>query len=327
VPVEPEWYIPIIPIILVNGTSGIGTGFSTSIPCYNPKDIIDNIHRMMNNDKPKSMIPWYNKFKGTITKVTEGEYLSHGTYEVINETTIHISELPIGTWTSPYKEYLEELDEKKDYITGYTSNITDEKVSFTISLKNKLDTDTICQKLKLVSKFSTKNMHLYNSTGRIHKYDTTNDILKEFYDTRLMMYVKRKEYIINKLQYELDVLQYKIKFIEYILDKKIIIERQKKENIIQKLVHYKFPQLDTSFRSKDASYDYLTNMYLFSLTEEKIEELKKKIDNKEEELKTVKSTTEIEMWKRELDELVLKYEEQLKQETPTVKKSKKKVKA
>lgn len=318
-PIEPEWYIPIIPMVLVNGTSGIGTGFSTNIPCHNPTDIIQNIYRIMDGEKFKNMMPWYNKFTGKISKLAEGEYTSMGHYERVDDDTIHITELPIGTWTSPYKEFLEEASEK-DIIMGYKSNITDEKISFTVSFKSgtlkKMDEDgTVYQKMKLVSKFSTKNMHLYNSEGRIQKYGSPKDILNEFYKVRLEMYVKRKEYIIAKLEYELDVLKYKIKFIEYILNKKIIIERQKKENIIQKLVDFKFPKLESGFRSGDPTYDYLTNMYLFSLTEEKIDELKKKIENKEEELGIIRDTTEIHMWRSELDELSNRYNEWIVEQT------------
>lgn len=333
--IEPEWYIPIIPMVLVNGASGIGTGFSTDIPCYNPKDIIDNIYLKMEgtNKKLKTMKPWYNKFTGTINEIGDGKYSCYGKYEDAGDDKIHIIELPVGTWMSPYKEFLEEQEDKKDFITGYTSNITDEKVSFTVTLKKKdTEPDTIYQKLKLVSRFSTNNMHLYNADGRIVKYGSPKDILSEFYDVRLRMYTKRKDYIIAKLEYELDVLTYKIKFIEHILDKKIIIERQKKDAIINKLIEYKFPRLDSSFRSGDASYDYLTNMYLFSLTEEKIEELRNKIRNKEQELATVRATTEIEMWRNELIELVDKYDEwmALQMESTAVPKkgkSKKKVRA
>lgn len=336
-PIEPEWYIPIVPMILINGASGIGTGFSTDIPAYNIKDIVDNIYRMMDGEKQKTMHPWYNKFEGKITKIGDGEYNVFGKYEKVDDDKIHITELPVGTWTTPYKEFLEEQEEKKELIVGYVSNITDEKVSFTVNLKpgtlNKLEgSDSVYQKLRLVSKFSTRNMHLYNAKGTIQKYASPNEIQKEFYEVRMIMYTRRKEYIVGKLEYELDILQYKIKFIEYILDKKIVIERQKKDAIIQKLVTFKFPQFATTFMGEDISYDYLTNMYLFSLTEEKIEELKKKITDKKEELAKVRDTSEMQMWRNDLDELMKRYEEWLMENTKTKevamkKKSKKKVAA
>lgn len=54
--VEPEWYIPIIPLVLVNGAEGIGTGWASKIPNYNIREIVNNIHRMLNGDEPLPMV-------------------------------------------------------------------------------------------------------------------------------------------------------------------------------------------------------------------------------------------------------------------------------
>jgi DNA gyrase/topoisomerase IV subunit B len=317
--VEPEWFIPIIPMVLVNGTSGIGTGFSTEIPCYNPEDLVANLLHMMEGEhspkKPKAMKPWYAGFEGSVTSgASPGEYLVYGKYEHVGDTTgvnkIRITELPVGTWTSNYKEFLEEQSDKGDFITGYVSNITDEKVDFTVQVKDlkKLeDSGNFWTKLKLVSKISTRNMHLYNHSGTIHKYGGTDDILKEFYQVRVDMYQKRKDYIVAKLTHELDLLKYKVKFITYILEDKIVINKQRKEQIIAKIKEFKFPELAPEFGSKNVSYDYLTNMYLFSLTQDRIDELEDKLRKKEEELAKVVATTVFEQWKLELDEFLTQY--------------------
>ena len=151
-------------------------------------------------------------------------------------------------------------------------------------------------------------MHLYNAEGQIKKYDNTSEILDDFYETRLMMYSKRKEYLINKLMRELDILKYKRMFIEYVLEGKIIIYRQKKADIINRLVELKFPKFATS-ENNETTYDYITDMPLFNLTQDKIDELNEKLKNKEEELGKIQSTTEIEQWKYELNELETKYKE------------------
>jgi len=314
-PIEPEYYVPIIPMILVNGASGIGTGFSTDIASYNPEDIIGNIFNLMDGNKVKSMKPWYNKFEGRIVALDGGDYACYGKYEKLDDDKIHISELPVGTWTSPYKEFLEEYssgDKNKDLIASYQSDITDDKVSFTVvfksgELEKMEDKDAVYQKMRLVTKISTGNMHLYNAAGNIQKYASPTEILREFYGVRIEMYAKRKAYIVARLTHELDLLKYKIQFIQYILDKKILIERQKKDDIIKRLEHFKFPRLASSYQGADAGYDYLTNMYLFSLTEEKINELEDKYEKKDEELANVKAVTEEEMWRTELGELLDKY--------------------
>jgi DNA gyrase/topoisomerase IV subunit B len=105
-PIEPEYYVPIIPSILINGCKGIGTGYSTSVPCYNPEDVIKSIRDLMNDIQIEDLIPWYRGFKGYITKSGPLRYLTRGIYKQLDSSTIEITELPIGTWTENYKNFL-----------------------------------------------------------------------------------------------------------------------------------------------------------------------------------------------------------------------------
>ncbi len=337
IPIEPEWFIPVLPMVLVNGTKGIGTGFSTTVAKYNPIDIIGNLIAMINNkvSDVKELKPWYQGFKGTVLSSNKpGSYLIYGRYQVVDETTVRVTELPIGVWTDDYKEFLEKEITKKA-ILSYTTNNTDETVEFTIvfeedKLKKLVSKKELYTKLKLVSRISTNNMWLYDPNGMIKKYHTTQDILNEFYQVRLGMYTKRKNWLIGKLTNELDILKYKMKFIKFVLDGKIVVFKQKKSVIIEKLVELKFPKLVTKKTSSNSnepqsddfednseaesqdnsnkSYEYITSMPLFSLTEEKIDELQEKLDSKQEELATIESTSETDQWKSELEEILEIYE-------------------
>jgi DNA topoisomerase-2 len=321
--IEPDFFVPIIPMVLVNGVDGIGTGYSSQLPNYNPLDIVKNLYAFIEGKTIKDMIPWYRGFKGKINKLSETQYESCGIYTCKDDLTMEITELPIGTWTTPYKEYLETLETgdtkgKKIkipvHIQKFKDNNTDDTVHFTIYFPEEHDTlyelrqaNIINETFKLTEKFSTTNMHLFNSNGKIKKYISPIEIIEEFGKVRLKYYTKRKEYMISQLDQELNLLKYKMMFIEYVLNKKIIIEKQKKEIIINRLEELKFPKL-----SENNSYDYLLNMPLYSLTLEKIDDLKKKLEDKEEELENLKATTEREMWRLELDEFVIKYNEYLK---------------
>lgn len=318
--VEPEWFCPIIPMVLVNGASGIGTGYSTKIPQYNPSDIINNLRLIMNNKSPVPMIPYYKNFKGTIEQVKPNEFIVKGIYNKIGDNKIHITELPVGTWTTPYKKFLEikqkrdEKHKKAPLIDGYVSNCSDDAVDYLIKMDEdkleKLEKNGKLEKtFKLSKSLKLSNMHLFDVDGHISKYNSPVAILLEFYETRLKMYTKRKEYLIGKIGRELDILYYKKEFIEKILDDTIIIKKQKKEKIIEKLVELKFPELARSPNDPNdkKNYEYLIDMALLSLTEEKIEELNKKYDDKKEELEKIKTTTEIEQWLVELDELEKAY--------------------
>ena len=319
--IEPEWYCPIIPMVLVNGAEGIGTGFSTYITQYNPLDLVENIKLLMNNQLPKPLMPYYRNFKGLIEQIKPNEFTIKGCYQKIGQDKIKITELPIGTWITPYKEVLEKKTEKvknhNPLIESYKSNGTDETVDFTIKMDqdvlSKLENNNqIYTKFKLIKSLKLSNMHLYSADGQIKKYDNPNEILMEFYETRLLMYTKRKEYLIGKLLKELDILKWKKLFIEKVLDNTIIIYRQKKNDIINKLIELEFPKLaklsDTeSDTDENTSYDYITDIPLFNLTQEKIDELNERYNNKEQELFKIQSTSEIEQWNYELDEFTDKY--------------------
>jgi len=308
--VEPEWYCPIIPMILVNGSEGIGTGFSTFITQYNPIDIVNNLKLLMEEKDLIEMLPYYKNFNGNVIKIQKNEYMVEGKYEILENSTIKITELPIRTWTTSYKEFIEKKSEKigknLPLIDDYKCNYTDEKIDFTLKLNSNLtekinDKEFIMEKLKLKKSVKVNNMHLYNADGNIKKYNSTNEILKEFYDIRLKMYSKRKEYLLNKLNHELNVLKWKKLFIEKILSNDIIIYKQKKISIINKLEELNFPKLSNN------NYDYITDTPLFNLTEEKIQELTEKLKNKEQELHKIQITSEKEQWIYELNEFIEKY--------------------
>ena len=234
--IEPKTYYPIIPMILVNGTEGIGTGFSTNIPPYNPLDIINNIKRLMKNKSTKPMLPWYNNFKGSIKQNDNVIYIN-GNYDIIDDNTICINELPIGVETTKYKNYLENIEigngNSKEIINGFRDNNTETDINFIVSFPNKklekgISNDTLINKLKLEKTVKLNNMHLFTENNVIKKYNNVDEILIDFYNFRLPLYEKRKQVIISKLEYNLLIIKNKVNFIDNKLNNKIIIDNQKK---------------------------------------------------------------------------------------------------
>jgi len=112
--IEPVFYMPSLPIILINGTTGIGTGWSSSIPQFNPADIISNIRNLMIGKDIEPMNPWYRGFTGSIKKLSDNKWITKGRYKVIDKGTIEITELPIGFWTSDFKELLDSYEKGFD---------------------------------------------------------------------------------------------------------------------------------------------------------------------------------------------------------------------
>jgi len=314
--IEPEFYYPIVPTILINGGDGIGTGWSSEVPKYNVTEIIENIRNILNNKKLKTMKPWYRNFKGTIKKdpVKAEGYEIYGSFKKLNDTTIEINELPIGKWTEKYKCFLDSIidikENKTKLIKSYDNFSSDTKVHFILyfteeKLKKLMEKENVYSELKLITKCKTSNMHLINDYGVVQKYKNVNDIMKSFYESRILKYKERKDYWCGKYKNDLDILKYKRKYIQFNIDKKIKVFGRKKDEVIARIEKLKFPKLATAYPSsdKDKSYDYIIKLYHFDFTREKIDELDKLIKNKEKQLKTLLLTSEKDMWLKELDEL------------------------
>ena len=334
--VEPKYYVPIIPMILVNGMNGIGTGFSTMIPKFNPLDVVENIKRKLNNRPYKVIHPWYNNFKGQIMEIKEDEYISKGCYQIIDDKTIEITELPVGIWTDNYKKFLDSLIydktkkehtncKKPKYILDYENNSSDKDIQFKIRLPSGLiqtlqwsedkyiDGIEKFFKLTVTKGLSKRNMHLYNGEGKIVKYTSISSIMDEFYPIRYQMYIDRKAYQLNELERMINILEMKKRFIEDVINEKIVIYRKKKEEIIKQLYENKYYQLIDKSIIKEISltnkngYDYLIKMSIYLFTEEEIDKLEKEyLDNKERyDILNIKKIEE--MWLEECDEFIKRY--------------------
>ena len=322
--VEPKWYCPILPMVLVNGMIGIGTGFSTTIPQFNPLDCSNNIKRKLNGLPYLSMKPYYRGFKGAIIKQVEKgitKFITKGKY-TIDDDKIIITELPIGKWTHDFKEFIEKVIQMDDsWILDYENHSTDDKVKFIVKVNDEVlfdntykKNDVIEDKFKLTSSKSLSNIHLYNKDGVIRKYDTIYQIIDEHYYTRHSMYQKRKDYLIQHLENEIKLLDAKMMFINYVIDEKIIVYKQPKASIIETLRSFDFPfyesgtiiEYDETVEVKN-EYNYLLNLAVYNFTLEKVQELETEIQKKNEELITLTDTTIKDMWIKELDDFEKEY--------------------
>ena len=397
--IEPVSYCPIIPMILVNGSNGVGYGYSSNIPSYNPIDVINNLMRNIEGKDIKEMIPYYFGFTGTIEKIkltdkqkqslknkNKTHYVSYkmiGTYEIIDEDTVLITEIPVVGKKASIKQYVRFLE--KRLINGNTTvkkekdtkkkkkeaekifvsvkescgnNTINIRVKFANNILQKLNRegeDAIIKALGLSATINTSNMHLYDEFSRLTRYETIDEIYGDFYKYRLKMYKKRKAYLLKKIFNEMNIAKYKVKFIKEIVEETFIISKRKKDSIIKELKEKKYPMLHTDLDAIDPkeledediknenenekneddenkvkddethkklsikSYSYLTDMKLFSLTYEKMEKLKTEYDNKKIEYEYYENITEKDLWKKELKELIIKYNEWIDDRTKTAK--------
>jgi DNA topoisomerase-2 len=321
--VEPVYYAPIIPMILVNGSKGIGTGFSTDIMCYNPLQIIEYVQNKLRYiEDDIDFLPYYEGFKGQITKISDDKFLIRGKYEKVTQDKIRVTELPVGYWTEDFKEHIEywcNPGEDKDknkipaIIKDYEDMSKDTDVDFTITfVKGKLEElenakgDHGCngleKMLKLYTTNSTTNMHLFDANDTLQKYEKVTDIIDSYYDVRLKMYQTRKDNMIESLERELMMLTNKAKYIQENLDGTIDLRKKKKEQVVEMLQTKGYDIIDD-----DEDYKYLVKMPMDSVAEENVERLNKEHGNKAVELETIKSTSINKMWLDELEKLSQEY--------------------
>lgn len=303
---EPVYYVPIIPMALVNGLSGIGSGFSTSVPSYSPLELIENIRRKLRGESYEELSPWYRGFKGSIESV-DMNYRTMGNYS-IDGVSVTIKELPIGTWTSNYKTYLEGLVEKK-LILSYSERCTDVIIDITVFFKDedevyKLEeSGDLTTLLKLTSSLRTTNMHCYSAVNNVKKFVDVSEIQEEHFVTRRQTYHMRKDHLVKVLTHEVHMLEEKARFIKCKLSGEIVIEHVKYDDVMTKLVEMKFPVFGKYFDSPDKSFSYLTSMNMFDVTRERVDKLMEQVSVKKDDLRTLQDTTPDEMWLSELAEL------------------------
>jgi DNA topoisomerase-2 len=356
--IEPEFYIPVIPMVLVNGGIGIGTGYSTNIPQFNPSEIIeickfvckaikladlngdteeglDNIYETIDILDIDDLVPYYLGFNGSIKKTDNNSYISKGVYKWIDNETLEITELPIGTWTEDYKEFLENmitngLNNLKYIENHYTSKNVKFILHFNANVRETLE-DKFEQLFKMSSSknLSINNIHLFNEKGAIQKYDNTTDIIKEWSKTRILKYFERKAYQIKILEKDFLLLSAKIRFIIDVISGNIQIMNKKLADIANRLIELKYPRIntdtnivvagniDTDANDKDDNendapneknkdirdFNYLIKMPISQLTYDRKIILEKEVDELNNNLQNLRNSKIEDIWMYDLTEL------------------------
>ena len=294
--IEPKFYLPILPNILINGSEGMGTGFATKILTYNPNDLKDAVLAILTKQNVKRLIPWFKGFTGKVEALSEKQYQIFGSFKREGATTIHVTELPVGVYLDQYKEHLNKLIES-GFIKDYDSHSTDTKFHFKLTCpKSALQEsdDSLMSKLKLVSKVS-ENLTVWitdNDTNKIKAFKDANELLEYFVSVRLPYYEKRRLALIAQLNHDLEILEEKSKFIEYYLENSIAISKMKKTELYKTLESNGFKNIEV-----------LLSIKIYNLTLEAIETLNKSIKKTLKEIKSLESTNATKMYIDDLTNL------------------------
>lgn len=291
--IEPKFYLPILPNILINGSEGMGTGFATKILTYNPTDLKEAVISVLNKQNVKRLIPWFKGFTGRVEALTEKQYQIFGSFKREGSTTIHVTELPIGVYLDQYKEHLNKLVES-GFIKDYDSYSTDTKFHFKLTCpKSALQEsdESLMSKLKLISKVS-ENLTVWitdNDVNKLKVFKDANELLEYFVNVRLPFYEKRRLALIAQLTSELEILNEKAKFIEYYLENSLTISKMKKTELYKTLEVNGFKNIDV-----------LLSIKIYNLTLEAIESLNKSIRKTTKEIKSLELTNAKNMYLEDL---------------------------
>lgn len=306
--VEYKYFVPILPTILFNGCKGIGTGYSCTIPNFNPLDVAQLVNNWITSkvdnvdfeyDEP---IPWYRGFKGEIKKdkCKSDRYVSYGVLEYIDDDELEISCLPIGYWGKKFHEEMKDMVENKK-IKDVHMHGAGEDLVFTI-YENTDDEKFECNinSLKLTSYLSTSNIVCFDNTGRLKKY-SVKSLIEEFCELRLKYYNLRVEKRLQQLREFLVIHTNKMRFISEVKNEKIEVFGIEKEDVENKLE-------ENNYQKINDSYNYLFELKFYNITKSQIEKLEHKIDELKQEIKYLEETPVTTIWKNEIKEFIDEYE-------------------
>lgn len=298
---EPVHYSPVISTLLVNGSKAIATGYSTSIPKFNPLDVIANVRRRLSGQPPIALKPFYRGFTGDITTDSHGSFITHGVFRAEGET-VTITDLPVGVWSSNYKAFLEGLLEKKE-IVNYSETCTDVDVNFVVTLSEVLPSSGVERFLKLTSSLKMTNLHAFDSRGHIQLYENAGEIEEAHFVSRAETYKKRRAHLVGVLEHETTLLSEKARFMGLRMKGEITIDNTGVEDIMKSIENRGFKRLPATLGSDSATFDYITAIKLFDSTAENLQRLETRLGAKTTELRKMRESTVEQLWLSDLDAL------------------------
>jgi len=297
--IEPHYFLPIIPTVLINGSSGIAVGFASNVLNRDIKDIIDACLRVLDQKKIGSIKPKLSNFTGQYIQDSENKkrWIIRGNFKKVNTSTVKISELPPSMTYEKYEDILDKLVDDK-IIVSYDDNCKDNidyVIKFTRADLENLDDEKLIKILKL-EESSTEIFSTLDESGKLKIFETSEEIIEYFVKFRLTYYDKRKGYLLDKMNQELKILSNRGKFIKAIIDQKLKVNNVAKSEIIKCVEEIKLDLIDNS-------YDYLLRMPIYSLTKEVYDKLKADFIEKKDEIKKMEETEPRDMYVSDLIEL------------------------
>jgi DNA topoisomerase II len=339
--VEPETYLPVMPMLLVNGCVGIGTGFSTDIPPYNPSELSrvlkERLLRRLPSMRMVPLKPWWFGFKGTVSG-EDGTWTTRGVYEMDHvRFTITITELPVGVWTKDYKAFLDELaSEPSTPLKHFDDLYTDTEVKFILYFTEdqyedyKAHPEDFEKKFRMTSTWRTSNMVAFNKDMRITKYATVGDILEDFYDERLRRYEERRQKEMARLEDDAELAENTAKFLRAVLAGRIDLRQKTDEQIVEMMKAEKLAPLSKRVEHQRAQqeggataggagdvgdgvegYEYVLRLRMDRVKQTAVEQQEAAVVASRAAVEALRGTTAAQLWLKDLEEFDTAWEKMM----------------
>lgn len=298
--IEPEYFLPKLPLILINGTKGIGNGYSTDITQRDTKNVANYIKQyIINAPLDKSLLlPSYKGFNGTVEETGVASFLIKGKIERVNTTTTIIKDLP-PTSLYQYEKYKERvllplLEDKSSGLNDIENESTENNwyiiLKHTREFANCSD-DTLLEKLKMVSK-CTENITVWGFDNKLKIFRDVYELMDYWIENRLGWIQKRKDHILSKIETKNAVNISLLKLIEYWLENDNL-SKMKKDEL--------FALLETVVDNKEHINKFF-DLNIMSLTKERVDKLKNDIKTLIKEYKNIKSKNIVDIYLDDINE-------------------------
>jgi DNA topoisomerase II len=340
--VEPEYYLPVVPVLLLNGCVGIGTGFSTDIPPYNPVDVVrvlkERLRGHLTSCAKFPLKPWWQGFKGEVVAADDGHgWVTKGVAKFDDEKkTVTITELPVGVWTKDYKAFLDEIasvekvkegesvpkslaraytDDGKPVLKGFDDLYTDEEVKFILYFDEdtyedmKAHPEDFQTRFQLTNTWRTTNMVAFNAEMKITKFSTAGQILEAFYTPRLDAYEERRQQEMKRLEAEAIEADAKARFIRAVLEGSLELRRATDEQIVAAMKTHSLPALSApSTADKVEGYEYLLRLRMDRVKATAVDDAEAAVVAARAAAEQLRITTAGQLWLKDLEDFEAAWE-------------------
>lgn len=299
--IEPIYYIPIVPTVLINGAEGIGTGWSTSIPCFLPEDVIKATKAHILGEEIPQLIPGFVGFAGRIFPDPPDQsstFACEGVYQLSGDTII-ITQLPPGRWTEAYKEWVQTsmMADAKQIVIDVTNHSTSDNTELHIRCQpDSLRGRNIVKEFRLSTTIHFSNMNMFNSCGALTRYNSPLEVITDHAKSRIALYNLRKEHDIATLKEAALLATNKARFVKEVVDGTCKPQTYSREGLKQYLMdsHY-YPH---------NSFQYLFSLGMASMTKDAFQDLVRAAEEMSKEVCSLEKTDVKQIWLQEIEELL-----------------------